>query len=511
MGKIKRLLAILWAATKIMFVAFVFFLSYLFWRPVSVPKILTEAIIDKIVPENIVVRLKSMSFGFIDGLKISSLTVFHKSRLKSDVPVLSADEVVFQPFQRVIYFRNLIASRLHDGYYEEGNKEKNEAVDFNLPQFSRHLLILDNPNILSVNPSNVVADVYSKDNRLTVDRARIVWADSDVKSSLDASCYLDFNMQEIYGEVSGEVKQHHIRPLIETIEINSALPYIDAFTEVKGNIPSFCSWKVNLINNDFDMQLEHHPVLGKYNNVEMARADGKINLHVYTRGDYLNYSHVFGPIIAVGPKGENLSGTVFVEGSNGVNTVSIEAESLLPLVDLLKIGGCAGDVVSREIVGETKCNMTFTFPRAESGNLAHLDGKGSVSISNGQIMRMKGFTGLVEMLADKLPGFSVLTDSTAASCTYTIEKGVVKTDDFFIEGSVFSVKMTGSFDSVSDKLDFVVRVQFMKKDSLAGKILNSIAWPFAKLLLEYRLTGSIDKPEWHYISVIDRIAVGGEK
>jgi hypothetical protein len=124
-------------------------------------------------------------------------------------------------------------------------------------------------------------------------------------------------------------------------------------------------------------------------------------------------------------------------------------------------------------------------------------------------MRLKGFTGLVALLADKLPGFSVLTDSTDASCTYTIEKGVVKTDDLYIEGSVFTVKMYGTYDSVADKLDFTVRVQFLKKDSLAGKILNSITWPFAKLLLEYRLTGSADNPKWDYISVIDRIA-GGE-
>ena len=45
----------------------------------------------------------------------------------------------------------------------------------------------------------------------------------------------------------------------------------------------------------------------------------------------------------------------------------------------------------------------------------------------------------------------------------------------------------------------------MKKDSLAGKILHPLTWPFTKLLLEFRLRGSPSEPEWKYVSVIDRV------
>ena len=65
--------------------------------------------------------------------------------------------------------------------------------------------------------------------------------------------------------------------------------------------------------------------------------------------------------------------------------------------------------------------------------------------------------------------------------------------------------MYGQFDTVRDALDFQVRVQFTKKDSLVGKILHPLAWPFTKLLLEFRLSGSSDQPKWDYISVIDRV------
>jgi hypothetical protein len=103
------------------------------------------------------------------------------------------------------------------------------------------------------------------------------------------------------------------------------------------------------------------------------------------------------------------------------------------------------------------------------------------------------------------PAVSWFTDTTQASCDYTIENGILKTDNVYIEGSLFSIKMYGSLDTTVDKLDFTVRVQFTKKDSIVGKLLHPLTWPFTKLLLEFRLTGSAKEPEWKYISVIDRV------
>ena len=134
-----------------------------------------------------------------------------------------------------------------------------------------------------------------------------------------------------------------------------------------------------------------------------------------------------------------------------------------------------------------------------------LNGKGRLSVRNGQLMRINGFRGLVAQLAEHVPGVSWFTDSTQGSCDYVIENGVLKSDNIYIEGTVFSIKMYGRFDTVRDSLDFTVRVQFTKRDSLVGKILHPLTWPFTKLLLEFRLTGSADRPKWEYISVIDRV------
>ena len=271
-------------------------------------------------------------------------------------------------------------------------------------------------------------------------------------------------------------------------------------------LPKFpVKFPVNLVNNDLDLHLSLHPTLGRYNNVPMSKADGELYLHVYTRDGWLNYSHQFGPIIAVGPNGEPLEGTVKVSGTNGYNTVAVDAKSALPVADLLEIGGFTGDYVDKDIFRECKCNLVFKFPRSMTNNYEVLNGSGHMEIRNGQIMRMKGFKGLLKLLAEKVPGISNFTDSTQASCDYVIENGVLKTDNIYIEGAVFSIKMYGKFDAPNDKLDFVVRVQFTKRDSFMGKILHPLAWPFTKLLLEFKLTGSPQDPQWHYISVIDRV------
>lgn len=65
--------------------------------------------------------------------------------------------------------------------------------------------------------------------------------------------------------------------------------------------------------------------------------------------------------------------------------------------------------------------------------------------------------------------------------------------------------MYGTFDIAKDELDFTVRTQLMKDESVMGKIVRPITWVFSKLLLEFRLTGSCDNPRWKYISVIDRV------
>ena len=188
-----------------------------------------------------------------------------------------------------------------------------------------------------------------------------------------------------------------------------------------------------------------------------------------------------------------------------MNTVAVKAKSAQPLANVLKIGGFEGDYVGADVIGNSQCDLTFRFPRAMTNDYTVLNGRGHVSVSSGHLMRMRGFAGLIEAMPSIAPAVTWFSDSTEASADYVIENGVVKSDNIYIEGTCFSIKMTGSYDAVKDKLDFKVMVQFAKKDSLVGKLLHPLTWPFSKLLLEFKLSGSPSDPKWSYVTVIDRV------
>ena len=503
-----KFLKILLRTVELVLLALFAFVLSLAFREQSVPVSWVESALARVAPPSFVIRLDSFAFGFRRGVVIGGLRVFERLRHASQEPMMSADLIAVDVLGRAVRIEGARYPRLPDSYYAPENNERNAPVEVTLPELPRFKLTLVRPDILGAAPEKVVADVEVEPRRLSAERIHLDWpmaADVGEPMFLDGFCWVDFDRQEVHGEVRGSALQSQIRPFLVALDIPASLPYVDAFTEVSGKVPAFCAWRVNLVNNDFNLDLDLSPTLGKYNAVPMKRAKGQLRLFVYTRGTSLNYHHVFGPIVAVGPKDEPLEGTVTVDGTNGYNTVSIEAKSALPIASLLRIGGFEDEYVDSGIFGESTCALEFRFPRAMTNNYEVLNGEGHLRVENGQLMRIEGFKGLIALLAERVPGVSWFTDSTQGSCDYVIENGIIKSDNIYIEGSVFSIKMYGQFDAVKNQMDFTVRVQFTKQDSLVGKILHPLTWPFTKLLLEFRLTGSADAPHWEYISVIDRV------
>ena len=165
-----------------------------------------------------------------------------------------------------------------------------------------------------------------------------------------------------------------------------------------------------------------------------------------------------------------------------------------------KIGDRDGDVSG---AFKMKVREGYEFPR-------DLNGKGSIRVENGCIVRMNLFMGLTDLMAEKIPGVGKIVEQTSVSADFTIENGVVKSDNVRIEGKLFSIKMRGRYDAVKDDLDFNVQVQFFKQDSIVGKILRPFTWAVSELLLDFRLTGSLENPKWSYKHVLDKVMEVGK-
>ena len=508
-ARVKKTVKNVWRAVKMLFIAVVLsalaLTAVMCVRPLPVPVALVGLVAGGGLPPDIEIRVDSVSFGIRHGLEMRGLRILDRSKGAEGGFVAGADSVVVNPLARHLLVEGARYPRLPDSYYAPGNHEKNERVSCSLPYLPRFSLTLIRPDILAVRAEKVVANVEVSRDRVPFDRIRLDWPDKDERMSITGFCYVDFLRQVVYGEVRGLARQTNIRPMLVALDVPVALPYFDGFTDVPAPVPSWCGWKVNLVNNDLDLYLDLHPALGKYNSVPMSKADGRIHLHVYTREDFLNYMQTIGPITAKGEDGRSLEGTVTVAGTNGYNTVEVNAKSNLPIAEILRIAGFEGDYVNDDVVGDSQCSLQFRFPRAMTDDYGLLNGRGHFEIKNGQLMRMKGFRGLLEAMPSIAPAVSWFTDTTQASCDYVMENGVLRTDDAYIEGSLFSIKMYGSFNAVSNALDFTVRVQFTKRDSFMGRLIHPLTWPFTKLLLEFRLTGTPEKPEWEYINVVSRV------
>ena len=200
-----------------------------------------------------------------------------------------------------------------------------------------------------------------------------------------------------------------------------------------------------------------------------------------------------------------------VTGSAHLSLPELDPDRATFAMDMTYAGGNLGELTDMMNLdpgdrnGDVECALHLNGPMA-TNCLERLGGNGYIKISNGHLAQLNLFMGLTRLLAEEVPGVDQVVNQSEASATFLIENGVLRSRDVLIEGALFSISAIGEYDIVRDNLDFVVRVQIMRKDSILGKyLLRPILWPFTKLLLEFRLSGSAENPEWDYISVLDRV------
>ncbi len=614
----KEFLRFLLKTMKWCFIVFCLFILSLLFRDQRIPAGWVVSAVSSALPTNMVFSCDYAAFGLRRGVRVEGIRLYDRGRSDPLQPVVSAESVSVDFILRSVKAVELKIPRLHDGYYLPGNMERNERVEAELPQIPSFTLTLVRPEILGVSPARVQTIVKVGRRSVEAEDIRLLWPDLDRRMSLDGSACVDFEQQRVYGEVHGDARQAHIRPMMVALDLPVVIPYMDAFTGVTEPVRAACSWDVNLVNADFKLHLDLHPKLGRYNNVPMRQVDGVIDVYSYTRGTNLNYVTTVGPLVASDNRGRVLDGWLSVRGTNNVVNVhfdaksSLEKDDLIPIIDYLNDGelDCVKCVTPPEVTvsgvlatdekrqedndlagtvsfargrffemqvddvsmdytykGDT---VTFSNVRAkgEDGGLytgtaalhfpgfdpdratfdididcrngsiteiasalatdfggrhgivngsvklsgpistncySRLNGSGRISIDDERISQMKLFMGLTEYLAKNVPGVAELVNQSKASADFKIVNGVISSNNIYIEGDVFTIKAWGSYDVVKDNLDLTVRLQLMRNDTFVSKLVRPITFPFTKLLMEFRVEGSADEPNWRYISVLDRI------
>ncbi len=140
--------------------------------------------------------------------------------------------------------------------------------------------------------------------------------------------------------------------------------------------------------------------------------------------------------------------------------------------------------------------------------LPSLSGSGSATVKEALLNRMPLFAGFTDYLASNIPGVSSLVNQSNGSLTFTITNGRLRTRNLLIEGDLFSLQGQGTYDLNTEVLDFVMRANIFRQRSIAGRLTRLVTLPFSRLLLEFKVHGTRDRPEWSYANILERIADG---
>jgi hypothetical protein len=203
------------------------------------------------------------------------------------------------------------------------------------------------------------------------------------------------------------------------------------------------------------------------------------------------------------PTGGSLSGDAKFDINNTPElppTINANVEfNAIDLIDLAKIfsitnariGECAGKLRLSGLLG--------------TNQLHTINGAGSFDVKKGLLTRLPLFAGFTDYISRNIPGVDRVVDQSDCSLDFTIRNGILSSDNFLIEGDVFSIQGKGDYDIVSDDLDFTVHVALFRQKTFAGRIIRMVTFPFKKLLLEFKVYGSVEKPEWSYVNILEKI------
>lgn len=126
-------------------------------------------------------------------------------------------------------------------------------------------------------------------------------------------------------------------------------------------------------------------------------------------------------------------------------------------------------------------------------------GAGHITVRGGLLFQTKLFSGLSSILAKIIPDFTLFAQ-TDASGDYTIRNSHLHSRDIQLQGSVFSVKASGSY-SFAGELDYRVEIQLLRGGAVAA-IVRLATRPVTRLL-EFRLTGTFEDPRWRPVNPVE--------
>lgn len=350
----KRVLKYIGWTVGLNLIVLLLFLGSLFFREQRLPRFIVARIENRLSTQDFKVRTDLVSFGFRHGLRLQGLRVYDLRRENClEDPVAVAQVVTFDAWNHTVDIVGGVYRRLPDSYYQAVEADQPESQEeFELPNLPDLQVRMERPVFLGACPDRVELRLSCGNQRIVIGDLHVVMPDRDRKLHLDGGMEVDLAAQKVTGRVGGAVGYSQISPVLDTLAIQVALPYVEAFTEVNDPIPALATWEGDLVTGAMDLRFSLDVPPCRYQGVPIAKAKGDILVSQRYEGDERKYSVCIDLKDASDRDGRLLLGKLTIDNADGPNRLRYDVKSELRFDDLQSIV----DVFDRETFAILSCD-----------------------------------------------------------------------------------------------------------------------------------------------------------
>lgn len=294
--------------------AFVFL--FLCFRTVELPQALADRIFASASGEDCTIGAKRILFRLTRGVRIENLRVAVRGESLVKAGRIDVEMDFFRlPWDWRRMVREVSVRDLDFPSLPAAGGEGGPLPEIELPEMRPFRLKLVKANVLGIKVRSCeAARVKISPSGVKIDDIRVSWPDADTPMKASGELELFAKEKRLVASVRGQARQHNIRPLLETLDVPSALEYIDAFTGIIDPIDAIYRVEANLENGSSSMIIDLHPVGGAYRGIPLKDADGRLEIAIAPQPDSppAVKLHV-GPLFARMADGSNLSGSLSLD------------------------------------------------------------------------------------------------------------------------------------------------------------------------------------------------------
>jgi uncharacterized protein involved in outer membrane biogenesis len=316
--------------------------------------------------------------------------------------------------------------------------------------------------------------------------------------------YTDYELQRAYqGGTHGPVQANAVR-----FDRETGLVQIDKLSGNLHPVPLLRMFAKSLADSLTDYRFHAPPKLTADGSIDI-RDQGRTNLQINLleakamTWEFLGKPTVFSDIsslIQIDAQQTSLtrlSAHVFGGTCNGIVKVLTKGDSRFSTE--MRWNSLSMEKIAENYEFKEKGYGTLTgriFLTGLTSKTNTLEGEGLCSLEKGELFAVPIFGPLSHLIAgilgDKRAGFDRAKD---AFCNFTIDKGVLSTNDFVTNTMNLKFTGNGKVDINKKTIDFTMR---MNARGLLGIFVLPLQ-PIIKGLFQFQGTGPMDKPEWEHV------------